>query len=124
MKARLGHLFAFGILIAVFFSAIAGHAEPPNESKESTRARFERQREEVNQELRAQKLELIKLMATDDPDPDKCKKKLDHILSTERKRQYLFLDEMFAIRKGMSESEWRDYRRSVIMMMMNRNHRI
>lgn len=64
----------------------------------------------------------MKLMAVDTPDPDLCKKKLDQILSTERKRQYLFLDEMFAVKNQMSDETWRDYRRSVIMMMMNKNH--
>ena len=92
----------------------------PVESVESIRARFERQRGEIAQKLRTQKIELIKLMAVDSPNPDLCKKKLDQILSTERKRQYLFLDEMFAVRQGMTDEEWRDYRRSVIMMMMNK----
>lgn len=73
------------------------------------------------QRLRTQKIDLMKLMAVDTPDPDLCKKKLDQILATERRRQYLFLDEMFAVRQSMSETEWRDYRRSIIMMMMNKN---
>lgn len=93
----------------------------PAESVESIRARFERQRGELAQKLRTQKIELIKLMAVDSPNPDQCKKKLDQILFTERRRQYLFLDEMFAVRQGMTEEEWRDYRRSIIMMMMNKN---
>ena len=95
----------------------------PGESIESIRARYERQRSEVFQKLRTQKIELMQLMAVDTPDPDQCKKKLDQILATERKRQYLFLDEMFAVRIGMSEEAWRDYRRSIIMMMMNKNAR-
>jgi hypothetical protein len=95
----------------------------PSESIESIRARYERQRNEVSQTLRTQKIELMQLMAVNTPDPDLCKKKLDQILATERKRQYLFLDEMFAVRSGMSEEAWRDYRRSIIMMMMNKNPR-
>ncbi|HIB68058.1 MAG TPA: hypothetical protein EYO33_23915 [Phycisphaerales bacterium] len=109
---------SFSILgfLCLFNLAVA----EPVESVESIRARFERQRGEIAQKLRTQKIELIKLMAVDSPNPDQCKKKLDQILSTERKRQYLFLDEMFAVRQGMSDEEWRDYRRSVIMMMMNK----
>ncbi|MFA5508569.1 MAG: hypothetical protein WC314_13345 [Vulcanimicrobiota bacterium] len=95
----------------------------PVESVESIRARYERERGEISQKLRTQKIELMQLMAVDDPNPDQCKKKLDQILNTERKRQYLFLDEMFAVKQRMSPDDWRDYRRSVIMMMMNKTHR-
>ncbi len=95
----------------------------PTDSVGSIRARYERQRSEVSQKLRTQKIELMKLMAVDAPDPDQCKKKLDQILSTERRRQYLFLDEMFAVKSCMTAEEWRDYRRSIIMMMMNKNQR-
>lgn len=108
---------ALALLTVVTASSLA----QPADSVESIRARYERQRSEVSQRLRTQKIELMKLMAVDSPDPDQCKKKLDQILSTERKRQYLFLDEMFAVRQGMTEEAWRDYRRSVIMMMMNKN---
>lgn len=101
---------------------VAAQAKP-TESVESIRARYERQRGEVAQKLRTQKIELMQLMAVDTPDPDQCKKKLDQILFTERKRQYLFLDEMFAVKSTMSEEAWRDYRRSVIMMMMNKSQR-
>lgn len=102
---------------------ITGAQAKPSESLDSIRARFERQRSEVSQKLRTQKIELMQLMAVDTPDPDMCKKKLDQILFTERKRQYLFLDEMFAVKNTMSEEAWRDYRRSVIMMMMNKNQK-
>lgn len=97
-----------------------GTAEPA-ESVGSIRSKYEKQRADVAQKLRTQKIELMKLMAVDSPDPDLCKKKLDQILATERRRQYLFIDEMFAVKQSMSEAEWRDYRRSIIMMMMNKN---
>ena len=108
-------------VLALIILVSTGSMAQPAESVETIRARYERQRSEVSQRLRTQKIELMKLMAVDSPDPDQCKKKLDQILSTERKRQYLFLDEMFAVRQGMSEEAWRNYRRSVIMMMMNKN---
>lgn len=109
--------FCVALLFTFLFApALAQQPDPVA----STRARYERQRAELSDRLRTQKIELIQLMAMDSPDPDQCKKKLDQILSTERKRQYLFLDEMFAVRQGMGEEAWRDYRRSVIMMMMNK----
>jgi Family of unknown function (DUF6082) len=111
-------LKCLGLLI---FLTLTTQAQP-TDSVDSIRRRFERQRAEISQKLRTQKIELMTLMAIDDPDPDQCKKKLDQILSTERRRQYLFLDEMFALRNGMSKEEWRDYRRSIIMMMMNKNN--
>lgn len=110
-------------LLALLITLTVLTKAQPSESVESIRGRFERQRSELSQTLRTQKIDLMKLMAVDTPDPDLCKKKLDQIISTERKRQYLFLDEMFAVRTGMTEEQWRDYRRSVIMMMMNKNHR-
>jgi hypothetical protein len=119
MRRCLKRIVVVGLTALLCLSA---HAKP-KESVESIRARFERQRGEVSQELRRQKIELMQLMAVNTPDPDRCKKKLDQILSTERRRQYLFLDEMFAVRSGMSEEAWRDYRRSIIMMMMNKNQR-
>ena len=116
---KRGPLLLALLLFVVTLSATA----QPTESVSSIRAKYERQRSEIAQKLRAQKIDLMKLMAVDSPDPDLCKKKLDQILSTERKRQYLFLDEMFAVRQSMSEAEWRDYRRSIIMMMMNKKNR-
>lgn len=113
---QLYFLTVFGMTLLLFAAAQA----KPSESLESIRARFERQRSEVAQKLRTQKIELMQLMAVDTPDPDQCKKKLDQILFTERKRQYLFLDEMFAVKSSMSQEAWRDYRRSIIMMMMNK----
>lgn len=111
-----------GALCLVLFTSLFGiGAAESAESVNSIRAKYEKQRAEVAQKLRTQKIELMKLMAVDSPDPDQCKKKLDQILATERKRQYLFIDEMFAVRQSMSETEWRDYRRSIIMMMMNKN---
>lgn len=114
-----------GILFLPLLAAIltASTCAQPAESVSSIRAKFERQRSEIAQRLRTQKIDLMKLMAVDSPNPDLCKKKLDQILSTERKRQYLFLDEMFAVRQSMSDAEWRDYRRSIIMMMMNKQNR-
>lgn len=117
-KLRLWMLAGAALLLLTTYCSAQ-----PSESVESIRARFERQRSEVSSKLRTQKIELMKLMAVDKPDPDLCKRKLDQILSTERRRQYLFLDEMFAVRSGMTETQWRDYRRSIIMMMMNKNSR-
>jgi len=114
MSFALKIFFLFAILLN---STLA----QPGESVESIRAKFERQRKEISLRLRTQKIELMKLMAVDQPDSDQCKRKLDQILATERKRQYLFLDEMFAVKSGMTSEEWRDYRRSIIMMMMNKN---
>jgi hypothetical protein len=95
-------------------------AEPSKESLDTIRARFSRQRQEVSEKLRTQKVELMKLMALDNPNADHIKKKLDQILETEEERQHLFVDEMFAVRGAMSEQEWRDYRRSLIFMMMDK----
>lgn len=113
--------FKLSCLLVIALTVLAN--AQPTESVASIRGRFERQRGKVSQTLRTQKIDLMKLMAVDSPDPDLCKKKLDQILSTERKRQYLFLDEMFAVRHGMTKEQWRDYRRSIIMMMMNKNQR-
>lgn len=95
-------------------------AEPARESVETVRARFARQRQDVSEKLRTQKVELMKLMALDNPNAEHIKKKLDQILETEEQRQHLFVDEMFAVRGAMSEQEWRDYRRSIIFMMMDK----
>lgn len=110
-------------LLAAGLCLFLGPAEvnaKPRESVDTIRVRFERQRQEVSERLRTQKVELMKLMALDNPNPDHIKKKLSQILSTEEERQCLFVDEMFAVRGAMSEQEWRDYRRSVIFMMMDR----
>lgn len=85
--------------------------------------RYERQRRDLSEKLRSQKVELMKLMALDNPSPEHIKKKLNQILETEEERQHLFVDEMFAVRGAMSEAEWRDYRRSVIFMMMDKKSR-
>lgn len=117
MRRRLS---AAAVIAAAFlFMAIGAPAEP-KESLDSIRARYDRQRQEVAEKLRTQKVELMKLMALDNPNPDHIKKKLNQILETEEARQYLFVDEMFAVRGAMSEQEWRDYRRSIIFMMMDK----
>lgn len=108
-------------LIAAIALIVCGDYAQAKESVDTIRARYERQRGEIADRLRAQKIELMKLLLADNPDPDLCKKKVDQILATERKRQYLFVDETFAVRQGMTEDAWRDYRRSIIMMMMNKN---
>ena len=108
------------LLVALLWT---GALAQPIESVESINARYERERREVAQKLRTQKIELMQLMAVDHPDPDQCKKKLDQILNTERKRQYLFLDEMFAVKQCMSQEDWRNYRRSIIMLMMNKTQK-
>ena len=65
----------------------------------------------------------MKLMALDNPSAEHIKKKLAQILQTEEERQHLFVDEMFAVRGAMTEQEWRDYRRSIIFMMMDKKSR-
>lgn len=113
-------LLAVAIFAAAFlFLGLSCPAEP-KESLESIHARYDRQRQEVSEKLRTQKVELMKLMALDNPNPDHIKKKLNQILETEEERQYLFVDEMFAVRNAMSDQEWRDYRRSIIFMMMDK----
>lgn len=111
---------AAALLAAAFL--FLGHplGAEPKESLDSIRARFDRQRQEVSEKLRTQKVELMKLMALDNPNSDHIKKKLNQILETEEERQYLFVDEMFAVRNAMTDQEWRDYRRSVIFMMMDK----
>jgi hypothetical protein len=98
-------------------------SEPVKEPLETIRARYARQRQEISEKLRTQKVELMKLMALDNPNADHIKKKLDQILTTEEQRQHLFVDEMFAVRGAMTEQEWRDYRRSIIFMMMDKKGR-
>lgn len=113
-------LLAVAIFAAAFLFLGIGSPAEPKESLDSIRARYDRQRQEVSEKLRTQKVELMKLMALDNPNPDHIKKKLNQILETEEERQYLFVDEMFAVRNAMSEQEWRDYRRSIIFMMMDK----
>lgn len=109
-------------LVAVLFLLLIGIPveAKPKESVDLIRARFERQRQEVSEKLRTQKVELMKLMALDHPNADHIKKKLSQIFATEEERQSLFIDEMFAVREAMSDQEWRDYRRSIIFMMMDK----
>jgi uncharacterized membrane-anchored protein YhcB (DUF1043 family) len=116
----LSRLSAAALLAAVLLFLGLSVAAQPKESLDSIRARFDRQRQEVSQKLRTQKVELMKLMALDNPNSSHIKKKLNQILETEEERQYLFVDEMFAVRNAMTEQEWRDYRRSVIFMMMDK----
>jgi hypothetical protein len=119
MPARKGA--AAAIAAAFLFLLVTGAtAEPSRESLDSIRARYARQRQDVSEKLRTQKVELMKLMALDNPNPDHIKKKLNQILETEEERQNLFVDEMFAVRNAMTEQEWRDYRRSIIFMMMDK----
>ena len=110
------------LLLALLISGSAAVAQP-KESLESIKGRYDRQRQDVAGKLRTQKIELMKLMALDNPNSDHIKKKLTQILETEEERQSLFIDEMFAVRQAMSEQEWRDYRRSVIFMMMDKKSR-
>ena len=111
-------VFAVSTLLALGLATTS--SAQPRESLESIRARYERQRRDVSEKLRSQKVELMKLMALDNPSAEHIKKKLNQILETEEERQHLFVDEMFAVRGAMSEQEWRDYRRSVIFMMMDK----
>ncbi len=117
-KAPLRALIALALL--VFSTATFAQQ---TESLDSVRGRYERQRQEISDKLRTQKIELMKLMAIDNPSSEHIKKKLEQILETEEARQCLFVDEMFAVRHAMTEQEWRDYRRSVIFMMMEKKGR-
>jgi hypothetical protein len=114
------HRWVAAAILAAFFTLGMAAEADPRESVDTIRARFERQRQEISDKLRTQKVELMKLMALDNPNADHIKKKLDQILETEEERQHLFVDEMFAVRGSMSEQQWRDYRRSLIFMMMDK----
>ncbi len=111
------------VTIALALSLVQVGWCDPRESLEAIRMRYERQRRDISEKLRSQKVELMKLMALDNPNPDHIKKKLNQILETEEERQHLFVDEMFAVRGAMSDQEWRDYRRSIIFMMMDKKAR-
>ncbi len=114
------HVGAVAASTLLALSLVSAGSTQPRESLDSIRVRYERQRREVSEKLRSQKVELMKLMALDNPSAEHIKKKLNQILETEEERQHLFVDEMFAVRGAMSEQEWRDYRRSVIFMMMDK----
>ncbi len=116
----LRSLFTIALLVGLLSMSLPAE---PQESIPSIKARFERQRQELSQRLRTQKVDLMKLMAVDDPESQRIKDKVDQILETERQRQHLFVDEIFSVRASMNEEEWRDYRRSIIMMMMNKNQK-
>lgn len=120
MKAQIPRtvLLCLSLLLLVV-SASPAPAEPA-EAVPSIKARYERERQNLSARLRTQKVELMKLMAVESPQSEKIKLKVDQILETERHRQHLFVDEMFAVRASMTEEEWSDYRRAIIMMMMNR----
>lgn len=110
------------VTVVLLFGSF-GVAAEPKESVETIRARYERQRKEISDRLRTQKVELMKLMALDNPNAEHIKRKLHQILETEEQRQALFVDEMFAVRSAMTVQEWRDYRRSLIFMMMDKKGR-
>lgn len=110
----------FLITTLVSITVLAAQAQP-KEAVDSIKGRYERQRQEISVKLRSQKIELMKLISLDSPSEAQIKKKLEQILETERQRQYLFVDEMFAVRESMTEQQWRDYRRTLILMMMSKN---
>lgn len=110
----------FVVALILIFTLLPAQAQPSS-AVDSIKARFEDERQVMSDKLRGQKIELMKLISLDSPNQDHIKKKLDQILDTERQRQYLFVDEMFAVRESMTEQQWRDYRRTLILMMMNKN---
>lgn len=112
---------SFVLTLAFGLVMLSSSLAEPGESVDSIKARYESQRQEHSQKLRAQKIELMKLISVDSPNEEHIKKKLQQILETERERQELFVDEMFAVRDSMTEQQWRDYRRTLILMMMNKN---
>ncbi len=116
MRTTLLLCLSLLLLVAPSNPAVAD----PGEAVPSIKARYERERQNLSARLRTQKVELMKLMAVEDPHSEKIKLKVDQILETERRRQHLFVDEMFAVRNSMTEEQWSDYRRAIIMMMMNR----
>lgn len=95
----------------------------PHDATGQVRLRYERSRAEVGERLRTQKVELMKLMVVDNPNPEHIKRKLGQIMRTEEERQSLFIDEVFAVRSTMTESQWRDYRRAILFKMMERSNR-
>lgn len=109
-------------VLTITSSALTARAEP-QESPELIRIRYQRQRFNLADKLRTQKVELMKLMSLDNPNSQHVKKKLSQILQTEEERQFLFIDEMFALRSCLSEQEWRDYRRDIIFKMMDKKGR-
>lgn len=126
MSLTLARLRKFGrltVLVSLLLVLSPNAWAEPRESLDVIRVRYERQRRDVSEKLRSQKVELMKLMALDNPSAEHIKKKLAQILQTEEERQHLFVDEMFAVRAAMTEQEWRDYRRSIIFMMMDKKSR-
>lgn len=109
-------------VLTITSSTLTARAEP-QESPELIRIRYQRQRLDLADKLRTQKVELMKLMSLDNPNSQHVKKKLSQILQTEEERQFLFVDEMFALRSCLSAQEWRNYRREIIFKMMDKKGR-
>lgn len=122
MNRMLKAIIIIVTALAITSSTLTARAEP-QESPELIRIRYQRQRLDLADKLRTQKVELMKLMSLDNPNSQHVKKKLSQILQTEEERQFLFIDEVFALRSCLSEQEWRKYRREIIFKMMDKKGR-
>ncbi|MGE0489498.1 MAG: periplasmic heavy metal sensor [Vulcanimicrobiota bacterium] len=83
------------------------------------RSGYASKRQEVLEQLRVKKLDLMQLLKASDPESPKIKAKLRELMDVELKLQHLYVDEMFDCRSQMNDEQWNHYRRNVIRLMMN-----
>ncbi|MCA9793867.1 MAG: periplasmic heavy metal sensor [Candidatus Eremiobacteraeota bacterium] len=120
-------LFKFALLLTLALCAPAISQNPGDmgltreqaAALQKIRSGYAAKRQDVLEQLRVKKLDLMQLLKANDPEAPKIKAKLREIMDVELKLQHLYVDEMFDCRSQMNDEQWTHYRRNVIRLMMN-----
>lgn len=84
---------------------------------------YEGKRQEARIEMQTRRLELVKLVRTQEPDKEAIKAKMREVLSLEGRRQELIVDEIFEAKKLLTPEQFQTYRRKVLQRMLDRKDR-
>ncbi len=87
------------------------------------RDRHEGKRQDLQIRLQGKRLELAKLIRDDDVEKSQVQAKLDEILSLERQRQQVFLDEIFEAKGQLSRAQWGPFRQRVLRNLLQERRR-
>ncbi|MCD6310718.1 MAG: periplasmic heavy metal sensor [Candidatus Eremiobacteraeota bacterium] len=74
-------------------------------------------REDIFLDIQVARLEMIKLLRKEPPDKSAIKKKIEELISLEKKRNFLLLDEFYEIRKNLDANQARLFTRILIREM-------
>lgn len=112
------------IVLAITWLAIPVLAERDPMTPKQLRAlrqirdRYEDQRQDLQLRLQSRRLELARLIREDQVEKESVQNKLDEILELERKRQQLFVDEIFEAKEQLTPSQWGPFRQRVLRHLL------